>query len=265
MDIVGAAICRHRLSIDAVWASPVELGGGFTTCAHGVMPVPAPATAEILQGVPTTRGTTNHEATTPTGAAILAELADRFIESPRLIMEQTAYGIGHRQTEIPNLLRVHIARDASAVLSGSVQQARLLQCNIDDMTAEMLGVAMDIFMEHGAMDVHFTPILMKKNRPATCVSLLCAAEDEPRFKELLFRHTTTLGIKSLPLEKTVLDIAFERVETSLGPVTLKHAKKNGKILRTKPELEDCRELARRHGMSLAEVYAVIAKHRHKLG
>ena len=262
IDIVGAAICFHALGVDAVWASPVELGGGFVRCAHGLMPVPAPATTEILAGVPTTRGGTPHEATTPTGAAILATLATRFTATPSLTLEKTAYGIGHRQTERPNVLRVHLATaeapDAPPPAAKAPSEARLLVCNIDDMTAEALGVAMDVLMEHGAMDVHFTPILMKKNRPATTLSLLCAAQDEERFKDLIFRHTATLGVKVLRLEKTELDRTFSRLDTPLGPVTMKHAVRNGVVLRSKPELEDCRELAKRHGLSLAEVQAVVA-------
>ena len=262
VDIVGAAVCYHALGVDAVWASPVELGGGFVRCAHGLMPVPAPATTEILASVPTTRGGTPHEATTPTGAAILATLATRFTATPALTLAQTAYGIGHRQTERPNVLRVHLATaeapDAPASQTKGTNEARLLVCNIDDMTAEALGVAMDVLMEHGALDVHFTPILMKKNRPGTSLSLLCAAEDEERFKDLIFRHTTTLGIKVLRLEKTVLDRTFSRLDTPLGPVAMKHAARNGVRLRSKPELEDCRELAKRHGLSLAEVQAVVA-------
>ncbi len=261
VDIVGAAICFHRLGVDAVWASPVELGSGFVRCAHGVIPVPAPATVEILHDIPTTRGAVRHETATPTGAAILAALVDQFTATPALTTKKTAYGIGHRDTDIPNVLRVHLARPAALRTASSVRPARLLQCNIDDMTAEMLGVAMDVLLENGAMDVHFTPILMKKNRPATCLSLLCDIADEDRFKELLFRHTTTLGIKSYPLEKTVLEIAFERLDTPLGPVTMKNALQDGKVLRSKPELEDCRELARRHDIPLPEVYAVIGQHR----
>jgi len=262
VDIVGAAICYHDLGVDAVWSSPVELGGGFVRCAHGLIPVPAPATVEILQGIPTTRGAVNHETATPTGAAIVATLAGKFTRDPAMVMEKTAYGIGHREGDIPNVLRVHLASPAgsgSFTGSGEVSRARLLQCNIDDMTAEMLGVAMDVLMESGAMDVHFTPIVMKKNRPATCVSLLCSVEDEVRFKDLLFRHTTTLGIKSFPLEKTVLGVGFETLDTPLGPVTMKQAIRDGRVVRSKPELEDCRELARRHGVPLSEVYAVIAR------
>ena len=259
VDIVGAAICHHILGVDAVWASPIELGGGFVRCAHGLLPVPAPATEELLHGIPTTRGAVDQEATTPTGAAILATLATRFTAAPAMVVEKTGYGIGHRQTELPNLLRVHLARVETATASPDVSDARLLQCNIDDMTAEHLGVVLDTLLDAGAMDVHLTPIIMKKSRPATCLSLLCAAGDEARFKELLFRHTTTLGLKSFALEKTVLETSFPRRETPLGPVTMKNALRDGKILHSKPELEECRELARRHDLPLTAVAALIGR------
>jgi len=261
VDIVGAAICFHTLCVDAVWASPVELGDGFVRCAHGLIPVPAPATVEITAGIPTTRGAVREETATPTGAAIVATLADRFTTTPQMTVARTGYGVGHRVTELPNLLRVHLAEADAA--DWSVSEARLLQCNIDDMTAELLGAVMETLMAAGAMDVHFTPILMKKNRPATCLSLLCAAGDEDRFKELLFRHTTTLGIKSLPLEKTFLATTFTTLSTPLGPVRLKNALLDGTVLRSKPEFEDCRALAREHGIPLAEVYAIIGRCREK--
>ncbi len=256
VDIVGAAVCYHSLGVDAVWASSVELGSGFVHCAHGVIPVPAPATVEILHNVPTRRGGTEHEATTPTGAAIVAALADVFIDTPAMTTQKTGYGIGHRETEKPNLLRVHLAAPTSSRRTGAAQ-ARLLQCNIDDMTGETLGYVMETLMERGAMDVHFSPIMMKKNRPATLISLLCDEADEERFKEILFRQTTTLGIKSIPLEKTVLERRFERLETPLGPVTMKKALLHGEVIRSKPEYEDCKEIARRKGIPLADVFALI--------
>lgn len=254
VDIVGAAICFHRLGVDAIWSSPIELGGGFVKCAHGLMPVPAPATVEILAGIPTTRGAVKSEATTPTGAAILAVMAKQFTSQPELLMEKSAYGVGHRDTEIPNLLRVHLAEVADVKRGYTVMPARLLQCNIDDMTAETLGLTMDLLLENGAMDLHFTPIVMKKNRPATSLSLLCSVEDEERFKRLLFQHTTTLGVKSLPLEKSELERRFERIDTPLGSVNIKKALLDGKVIRSKPELEDCRELSRIHGIPVGEVY-----------
>ncbi len=261
VDIVGAAICFHQLDIDEVWCSPIELGGGFVDCAHGRMPVPSPATCEILKECPTTRGAVKKETATPTGAAILAVLTDRFTDSPSISLQKTAYGIGHRDNEIPNVLRVQLAETETADMLPDSVPSRLLQCNIDDMTAEMLGVAMDLFMEEGARDVHFTPIVMKKNRPATTLSILCNAEDENRFKRLIFRHTTTLGIKSITIEKSVLDISFEKLETPLGSVTMKNAILDGKVIRSKPELEDCRELAQKHNIPLGEVYLQIGKYR----
>lgn len=258
VDIVGAAICYHRLDVDAVWSAPVELGGGFVRCAHGEMPVPAPATVEILQGVPTSRGNTDHEATTPTGAAIIAALTDEYIATPTMTVTQTGYGIGHRETTRPNLLRVHLATTGEQDRAES-SPARLLQCNIDDMTGEALGHAMELLLAEGAMDIHFSSIMMKKNRPATMVSLLCAEDEESRFRELLFRHTTTLGIKSFALDKTALERRFDTLETPLGQVTMKRTLLDGRVIRSKPEYEDCRELARKHDLPLAEVYAVIGR------
>ncbi len=260
VDIVGAAICYHVLKVKEVWSSPVEMGGGFVRCAHGILPVPAPATMEILTGIPTTRGAVQEETTTPTGAAILTTLADRFTDSPRLTVEKTGYGIGHRKSDLPNVLRVQLARAEAASSSfWTLEPGRLLQCNLDDMTPEMLGMVMNLLLEKGAQDVHFTSILMKKNRPAVSVSVLCAAADEDRFKRLLFEHTSTLGIKSYRLEKTVLKTAFDQLETPLGPVSVKHALMDGKVIRSKPEFEDCKAIAERHGISIGEVYHQIGK------
>ncbi|MEZ0576727.1 nickel pincer cofactor biosynthesis protein LarC [Halodesulfovibrio aestuarii] len=259
VDIVGAAICYHNLGVEGVWARSVELGSGVVHCVHGVMPVPAPATSEILHNIPISVGGTTHEATTPTGAAIIASLTDRFIDSPVMKIQRTGYGIGHRsETRLPNVLRAYLAV-VEQECSGK-SEARLLQCNIDDMTGEMLGEAMDIFMEHGAMDAYFTPILMKKNRPGTLVSLLCGMDKEEYFKDLIFRHTTTLGIKSISVNKTALERSFERIEIPLGEVTLKHTHLNGVVIRSKPEFEDCKEIARRNGIPISDVYDAIHKH-----
>jgi len=259
VDIVGAAICFHALEIDEVWCSPVELGGGFVQCAHGLLPIPAPATLEILAGIPTTRGAVQKETTTPTGAAILAELVARFEPAPEMTPLQTAYGIGHRDNEIPNVLRVTLATTQESQSRLKTIPACLLECNIDDMTGEMLGDAMDRLMEAGSMDVHFTSIVMKKNRPAVTLSVLCGTDEEDKFKRLIFRHTTTLGIKTIPLKKTVLDISFTQLETPLGPVTMKNAILDGQVIRAKPELEDCRRLATQHNIPLSEVYLQIGR------
>ncbi|WP_027179061.1 nickel pincer cofactor biosynthesis protein LarC [Maridesulfovibrio bastinii] len=259
VDIVGAAICFHKLGVDAVWGSPVELGGGFVRCAHGVMPVPAPATAEILKNVPSRRGASDHEATTPTGAAIIKTLVSSFPSSPVMEITETGYGIGHRKTEFPNFLRVFLAESQDSADGNISSKACLLQCNIDDMTAEMLGAALETLMEKGAMDVYFTPVTMKKNRPGTMLSVLCSEDDKEHFTRLLFYHTTTLGVKCFPLDKTALERKFETVQTDLGPVTFKHALIDGEIYRSKPEFEDCRKIAREKDISLSRVYEIINK------
>ena len=282
VDIVGAAICYHALGVDAVWASPLELGSGFVRCAHGMMPVPAPATAEILHGLPTSRGGVEHEATTPTGAAIVATLASAITAAPVMTTLKTGYGIGHRQSqrpdaERPNMLRVELA-EVDASLAGACHSAPiqaaveptgahhaascgacLLQCNIDDMSGELLAETMDTLIEQGAGDVYFTPVVMKKSRPGVVISVVCGESERARFTELLFRHTTTLGVKVFLHEKAMLEQNLTSVTTPLGTVRLKQALLHGKVLRSKPEFEDCKALARRHGMPLAEVYAAIRK------
>lgn len=276
VDIVGAAICYHALGVDAVWASPLELGSGFVRCAHGMMPVPAPATAEILHGLPTSRGGVEHEATTPTGAAIVATLASSITAAPVMTTLKTGYGIGHRQSqrpnvERPNMLRVELAEveaDPAGVLvqhehaglgHAASSRACLLQCNIDDMSGELLAETMDMLIEQGAGDVYFTPVVMKKSRPGVVISVVCGEAERGRFTELLFRHTTTLGVKVFLHEKAMLEQSFASVTTPLGSVRLKQALLHGKVLRSKPEFEDCKALARRHGIPLAEVYAAISK------
>ena len=282
VDIVGAAICYHALGVDAVWASPLELGSGFVRCAHGIMPVPAPATAEILHGLPTCRGGVEHEATTPTGAAIVATLASAITAAPVMTTLKTGYGIGHRQSqrpnaERPNMLRVELAEVADSLPGASnpatahtatghtgpghtaTGHACLLQCNIDDMSGEMLSETMDTLMELGAGDVYFTPVIMKKSRPGVVISVVCGEDERARFTELLFRHTTTLGVKVFLHEKAMLEQSFASVSTPLGSVRVKQALLHGKVLRSKPEFEDCKALARLHGIPLAEVYAAISK------
>jgi len=283
VDIVGAAICFHALGVEAVWSSPLELGSGFVRCAHGMMPVPAPATAEILHGLPTTRGGVEHEATTPTGAAIVATLATAITAAPLMTTLKTGYGIGHRQSQRPdahrpNMLRVELAEvhvsapashgsgtDAGATGLGAAaggdvsSRACLLQCNIDDMSGELLADTMDLLIEQGAGDVYFTPVIMKKSRPGVIISVVCGTAERARFTELLFRHTTTLGVKAVDLDKAMLEQSFATVATPLGNVRVKQAHLHGEVLRAKPEFEDCKALARRHGIPLAEVYAAISK------
>jgi len=254
VDIVGAAICRHALDIDQVICSSIELGGGFVKCAHGKMPVPAPATVEILHGIPTKRGAVQFETTTPTGAAILAAFVDRYTDTPQMTIEKTAYGIGHRDMDIPNVLRVHIGEISD---KPNTVEARLLECTVDDMTAEALGYAMEKLLEAGASDVNFIPATMKKSRPATIVSVLCSPKNEAAIQQLIFRETTTLGIKSIALTKTMLERSTTQCETKYGNISIKEAGLDGKTIRSKPEFEECAAIARRENIPLSKVYEEI--------
>jgi pyridinium-3,5-bisthiocarboxylic acid mononucleotide nickel chelatase len=170
-DVVGAAICQEALEVDEIHSSPVQLGGGFVKCAHGMMPVPAPATAEIIKGMPVKSGLVEYEATTPTGAAILAATVDHFSSSPEMKVMKTGYGIGQIDKDIPNILRVYLA-EGHAELSADVltEEATMLECNIDDMNPEWFTHVQALLFDAGAADVFMTPIVMKKSRPAVCGS-----------------------------------------------------------------------------------------------
>ncbi len=257
IDIVGAAICFNKLGVDNVISTPIELGGGFVTAAHGKMPVPAPATAEIVKDIPVKYGGVDHEATTPTGAAILAELVDEFVTSAELKMLKTAYGIGHRDVSIPNILRVNLAEEI--VKPYENENAVLLECNIDDMSNEVIGNLMDRILEAGANDVSFQNIQMKKNRPAIMLSILCTKEKEELFKELLFKETSTFGIKTFRIEKSMLKREVEEVETSLGKVRIKKGLYNNEVIKSKVEFEDMLKISKDTRIPLMEVYKQIEK------
>lgn len=256
VDIVGAAICLEYLRPGRILCSTVELGGGWVKTAHGLLPVPAPATAEILSGVPVKSGAAEHEMTTPTGAAILAACADSFTDDKSFTIKKIGYGVGHRGMEIPNLLRVFLA-EAGGRAEGAV--ACVLECNLDDMSPELYGYVSELLFAAGAADVWFTPIVMKKSRPAVTLSVLCAAEAEPRLEELMLRETTTFGLRKLSVGKTTLEREICTVRTSLGELRVKSAFMYGKRIKTKPEYEDCRRIAEEKGMTLREVYDTVMK------
>jgi len=257
VDIVGAAICFNKLGVDKVISMPIELGGGFVNAAHGKMPVPAPATAEIVKDIPVKYGGIDHEATTPTGAAILAELVDEFVTSAELKMIKTAYGIGHRDVSIPNILRVNLAEEFIKAYEN--ENAVLLECNIDDMSRKVIGNLMDRILEAGANDVSFQNIQMKKNRPAILLSVLCTKEKEDFFKELLFKETSTFGIQSFSIKKSMLKREIEEVETSLGKVRIKKGLYNNEVIKSKVEFEDLVTISKDTGIPLMEIYKRIEK------
>jgi uncharacterized protein (TIGR00299 family) protein len=260
VDIVGAAICIEILAPDLIMSSPVELGGGFVTCEHGTFPVPAPATAEILAGIPVRTGAVPFETTTPTGALILACNAEKFGPMQDLQINRTAYGIGNRDLDIPNVLRVYLATTTVATESSpETRKALVMECNIDDMNPEMYGYVMEILFDLGADDVFITPIMMKKARPASKLTVLCSPDIKQTITEALLTHTTSLGVRSYEVDKTMLEREFSKVETKYGEVTIKTAIYQGKHLKSKPEYEDCTRLAREHGIPVQKIYEEISR------
>ena len=254
VDIVGAAICIDYLSPDRIIASPVEMGGGFVICAHGRFPVPAPATLEIMRGKPMKLGAVPFETATPTGVAILAALADEFTDKPAFNMVKIGYGIGNRDTEIPNVLRVCIGEEDGQDFAEQTVDAVVVECNIDDMNPELYGYVMERLFEAGADDVYLQNIIMKKTRPAVMLSVLCAPEKIAAVEQLLFSETTTLGVRYQYVKKTMLDRRFATVDTPWGAVRIKEAYLHGEKIRAKPEYDDCVAIARKQGVSIEKVY-----------
>jgi hypothetical protein len=260
VDIVGAAICIESIAPDMIMSSAVELGGGFVKCEHGTFPVPAPATAEILAGVPVKSGAAPFETTTPTGALILACNADKFGPMQDLRISKTAYGIGNRNMDIPNVLRIYLAESTGhAESSPETRKALVMECNIDDMNPEMYGYVMDILFGLGADDVFITPIMMKKARPASKLSVLCSPDKKQIMTETLLTHTTSLGVRSYEVDKTMLEREFSKIKTKYGEVTMKTAIYRGKQLKSKPEYEDCIRLAREHEIPVQKIYEEISR------
>ena len=259
-DIVGAAICQEYLEVDEIQASPVQLGGGMVKCAHGIMPVPAPATAEIVANIPVKTGLVEYEATTPTGAAILAATVDRFESRMELVVLKTGYGIGQRDGEIPNVLRVYLAEDRARVIEDvEEEEAIMLECNMDDMNPEWYSHVSELLFESGAADVTMTPIVMKKSRPAHMLSVLCRSDLAESMKEILFRETSSIGLRQYYVKKSMLRRETVKVKTSFGEIEVKRCYFKGSIVNEKPEFEQCRQLALEHKVTLEEVQKEVIK------
>jgi pyridinium-3,5-bisthiocarboxylic acid mononucleotide nickel chelatase len=253
VDIVGAAICLDKLGVDVVYCSTVELGGGSVRCAHGIYPVPAPATAEIVKHMPVRKGTVNYEATTPTGAAILAAFVNEFTDKAEFSIVRTGYGIGAKDGEIPNVLRVFLCESVDRN-EPDKESSFIVECNIDDMNPEFYDYITDSLFSAGAKDVYITPIIMKKSRPAVKLSVLCTTNAEARINEVLFRETSTIGVRKYLVDKTVLDRVIETVSTPLGEVRVKSAFFKGVCIKSKPEYDDCIKIAREKGIPVSQVY-----------
>ncbi len=256
IDIVGAAICYHKLNVDRVIISRLELGGGFVKCAHGNLPVPAPATAEIIKDIPVSTGGVDFEATTPTGATIVKTLGDVFNIENRMTISSSGYGIGHKVNESrPNILRVHLGEESEEKTGGD--KSSLLECNIDDMNPEWYDSLTERLLEAGASDVFLTQIIMKKGRPGTKVSVLSFNESIEKVKQILFTHSTTLGLRILPVEKLSLERQFKKIITPIGEITMKYGFYEGKMVSAKPEYNDCIKISLQNNIPIKEVFRIV--------
>jgi len=252
VDICGVAVGLDMLGIDRLEASPAAVGGGWVQTEHGRLPVPAPATAELLQGIPLAESAVQTELTTPTGAAILATLVQEFGPLPPMRIERIGYGAGHRELrEQPNVLRLFVGQSVQRLAGDTVW---MLETNLDDTTGEWVGYCTQRLWEAGALDVYTTAIQMKKNRPAVKLSVLCRAEDVGRLEEILFRETTTLGVRRWPVSRHVLPRTGHTVQTPWGPIEGKVCWGPDGLARFSPEFEACQQAATQQGVPLRVVY-----------
>lgn len=261
VDIVGAAVGAEALGVDEIICSPLNVGGGTVKCAHGVLPVPAPATVELLQGAPVYSSGIQVELLTPTGAAIVKTLASRFGSFPEMTIEKSGYGAGARDFPgRPNVVRLTIGEAASATFATKTAQESIavLEANLDDLNPQVFGYVMDRLLEEGALDVFGMPVQMKKNRPGTLLTVLCRPEDAAKLTQIIFRETTTLGVRQRLEQRQILSRRWVTVATQWGDVRVKIASMNGTVTNYAPEYEDCRKIAAERQVPLKTVMQAAA-------
>ncbi|MCL1835531.1 MAG: nickel pincer cofactor biosynthesis protein LarC [Oscillospiraceae bacterium] len=258
-DIVGCCLLINMLALSDITASPVHVGSGSVRCEHGILPVPAPATAEILKGVPIYGGSIDGELCTPTGAALLRYFAGSFGNMPPMVVSKIGCGMGTKDFPAANCLRAFLCEDddSGGGTSGEVFE---LSCNLDDMTPEAIGAAYDILFDNGALDVYSTPIMMKKSRPAVMLSCLCEQEKRDLLTRLMLLHTSTLGVRVARYSRSVLTRGAVTVKTKYGDIRVKRAHGFGAV-KSKPEYSDVVAAAKRHGIPFSEVYDEALKQR----
>lgn len=251
-DVIGCCMLIDIIGADRIVVSPVTTGFGNVRCAHGILPVPAPATALILNDVPLRAGNIEGELCTPTGAALVKHYADEFGNMPQMTVSRIGYGMGTKDFAAANCVRVFVGIQATRTAKTIVQ----LCCNIDDMTAEELGYAAELLMDEGALDVYTTAIGMKKSRPGTLLTVMCREEDRERIAGLIFRNTTTLGMRVYHCERMILERSEKTLHTEFGDVRCKEASGYG-VVRSKLEYDDVRRLAKSSGRSIREIRNII--------
>jgi uncharacterized protein (TIGR00299 family) protein len=255
VDIVGACVGFAALGIEKFACSPLNVGGGTAKMAHGVLPVPAPATAKLLIGKPTYSNGALQELVTPTGAAIVATLCESFGPQPPMSVSAIGYGAGTTDLEgQPNVMRLMIGEAAQKDISLSDETIHVLEANLDDMNPQIYGYFLEKALAAGALDVFATPVQMKKNRPGFLITVLCAPQDETKFQEMLFSETTTLGVRSTVAQRRILPREWVKVSTQFGEVRIKLARVNGHIRQASPEFDDCRKVAAEKNVPLQQVF-----------
>jgi pyridinium-3,5-bisthiocarboxylic acid mononucleotide nickel chelatase len=254
VDIVGACVGFAALGIEKFACSPLNIGGGTVKVAHGVLPVPAPATADLLRGKPTYSNGVQRELVTPTGAAIVATLCDSFGPQPPITVSAIGYGAGTADLEgQPNVLRIMIGESAEKLVPGYDEEIAVIEANLDDMNPQIYGYVLEKALAAGALDVYTTPVQMKKNRPGTLLTMLCRPQDTNALMSLLFAETTTFGARTYRAQRRALPRESISVTTSYGDVRIKLSRVNGRILHVAPEYEDCRRLAVEKNVPLQQV------------
>jgi uncharacterized protein (TIGR00299 family) protein len=256
VDIVCAAVGAEALRVDEIVCSPLNVGGGTVKCAHGTIPVPAPATVELLGDAPVYSSGVLAELVTPTGAAIVKTLASRFAAFPEMKIEKSGYGAGSRDFPgHPNVVRLTVGETASNAVAArtSSETITVLEANLDDLNPQVFGYVMDRLFEEGALDAFGMPVQMKKNRPGMLLTVLCKPEDAGKLTQLIFAETTTLGVRRRDEMRETLARRWEKVHTPWGEVRIKIASMNGTVTNYAPEYEDCRRIAAEHRVPLKRV------------
>jgi uncharacterized protein (TIGR00299 family) protein len=255
IDIVGIAHAMEWANADRVVCSPLNVGGGMVQSAHGVFPVPAPATVKLLGGAPVYSGRVQKELVTPTGALIATTFASEFGAIPPMTIERVGYGAGDRDDPLtPNVVRVLIGRAADAPRAGD--RVTVIECEIDDMNPQLFGVVMERLYAAGALEVFYTPVQMKKNRPGTLLTVISAPERRTELADIVFAETTTIGLRHYDVQRECLEREMVAVDTPIGQVRFKIARHGGRVVNATPEFEDCAALARERHLSVKDVQAI---------
>jgi uncharacterized protein (TIGR00299 family) protein len=263
IDIVGAVFALEWFKADKIVVSPINVGGGMVKSAHGVFPVPAPATVALLKTAPVYSSGIQSELLTPTGALILTEYASEFGPVPPMTIDRVGYGAGDRDlAETPNVVRVLVGEAEGLKTQDSrpkTQRVTLLECEIDDMNPQIFGALMDTLYAAGALEVFYSAVQMKKNRPGTLMTIVAKPEQREAMTEIVFRETTTIGVRYQELSRECLDREMVAVTTSLGPVRFKVARRNGRVLNAQPEFDDLAKLSQERGIPIKDVQALAHK------